>query len=111
MEEGINIVIGETVTVTNESNIINLYIRNNNELELYSTIKVPYMINHVDLLAIPEDPRYFLYEGYEKDTHGCRYRLMLKPYGNLKGVYRILNGVNLHKVADIEEPGIKMTRK
>lgn len=111
MEEGINIVIGETVTVTNESNIINLYIRNNDELELYSTIKVPYMINHIDLLSIPEDPRYFLYEGYEKDTQGCRYRLMLKPFGNLKGVYRILNGVNLHKVADVEEIGIKLERK
>ncbi len=111
MEDGINIVIGETVTVTNESNIINLYIRTNDKLELYSTIKIPYIINHVDLLDIPEDPRYFLYEGYEKENQGCKYRLMLKPLGNLKGVYRILNGINLHKVADVEEKGIKLLRK
>ena len=111
MENEINIVIGETVTVTNESNTINLFIKNNNEIKHYSTVKVPYLINHVDFLDIPDDPRYFLYEGYEKETQGCRYIIMLKPFGKLKGVYRILNGINLHKVADIEENELKLTRK
>ena len=111
MDDGINIIIGEKVTITKESNTINLYIKNNDNIEHYASIKLPYSINHVDFLDIPEDPRYFLYEGYEKENQGCRYRLMLKPLGNLKGVYRILNGVNLHKVATIEESKIKLIRK
>ena len=111
MENVIKIIIGENVEVSNETNRIDLYVKNNNDIELYSSLKLPYLINHVEFLDIKDDPRYFLHEGYEKETKGCRYRLMLKPYGNLKGVYRILNGVNLHKVADIEETGIKLSRK
>ena len=95
MENVIKIIIGENVEVTNETNRIDLYIKNNNDIELYSSLKLPYLINHVEFLDIKDDPRYFLHEGYEKDTHGCRYRLMLKPFGDLKGVYRILNGTFL----------------
>lgn len=111
MKEEIDIIIGETITIDNESNIINLYIKNKNENELYATIKIPYLINHIEFLDIYEDPRYFLYEGYDKETKGCRYILMLKPFGNLKGLYRILNGKITHKVTDIEETGIQLTKK
>lgn len=81
---------------------VDLYVRNNaGELELYAHIQLPYIINHTELFVVDEeDPRYFMHEGYEKETGGCRYSCMIKPYGEFKGVYRI--GLNYpFKIRDI----------
>lgn len=70
---------------------VDLYKRNESgELELYANITLPYIINHAELFVVDEeDPRYFMHEGYEKETGGCRYSCMIKPYGEFKGVYRL----------------------
>lgn len=81
---------------------VDLYVRNGNgELELYASIQLPYIINHAELFMVDEeDPRYFMHEGYEKETGGCRYSCMIKPYGEFKGIYRI--GLNYpFKIRDI----------
>lgn len=70
---------------------VDLYVRNeDSELELYAHIELPYVINHAELFMVDEeDPRYFMHEGYEIETGGCRYSCMIKPYGEFKGIYRI----------------------
>lgn len=101
----LKIIIGEDIPKDGpeEYNKIDFYIKNEDSEEtLYAHIDLPYLINHGEaLLGLPDDPRYFFYEGYEEETNGCRYLCVVKPLGTLKGVYRL--GLNFpFKIKDIE---------
>ena len=98
------LVIGEDIPndVPDEFHVIKLYMRDKNgNLNLYADISLPYLINHSEFLDIKDDPRYFLKEGYDPQTEGCRYICEIKPLGSMKGVYRILNGQSI-KIMSIE---------
>lgn len=100
----LHLVVGEDIpsNVPDEFHIVKLYIREkDNNLKLYANISLPYLINHSKFLDIKDDPRYIFQEGYDPKTKGCRYICEIKPLGNLKGVYRILNGHPI-KIGDIE---------
>lgn len=100
----LHLVIGEDIPsdAPEEFNIVKLYTRDaDNNLVLYSDISLPYLINHSSFLDIEDDPRYFFKEGYDPDTKGCKYICEIKPYGTMKGVYRILNGQSI-KIDEIE---------
>jgi len=100
----LNLVIGEDIPkdVPNEFHTIKLYIREeNNNLKLYDSISLPYLINHSQFLDIEDDPRYIFKEGYDPETGGSKYTCMLKPLGTMKGVYRIL-GMNMFKIGSVE---------
>lgn len=100
----LHLVIGEDIptNVPNEFNIVKLYVRDENDnLNLYADISLPYLINHLEFLNIENDPRYYLYEGYDLETKCHTYMVEIKPFGQKKGVYRILNGQSI-KVWDID---------
>lgn len=89
----LSLVIGEEIPEVRpyEYYKVDLYKRlENGDLVLYANLVLPYLINYAELFVVDEeDPRYFMYEGYEKDTGGCRYSCMIKPYGEFKGIYRL----------------------
>lgn len=100
----LHLVIGEDIPdyAPDEFHTIKLYVRDgNNDLKLYADIALPYLINHSEFLNIEGDPRYVFQEGYESETKGCKYICEIKPFGNMKGVYRILNGQHI-KIQSIE---------
>ena len=100
----LRLVIGENVprNILNEFDIVKFYLRNiDGNLSLYADISLPYLINHVEFLDIKDDPRYYFYEGYDSQTKGCKYICEVKPYGMMKGIYRILNGERI-KIGNIE---------
>jgi hypothetical protein len=92
-DDTLSLVIGEDIPSDkpNEYYKVDLYKRlENGDIVLYSEIVLPYLVNHAELFMVDEDdPRYFMYEGYEEKTGGCRYSCMIKPYGEFKGVYRL----------------------
>jgi hypothetical protein len=99
----LNIIIGEDIQdkVSSTFNTIKIYVKDDNiNSNLYAYISIPYIINHVEFLDIEDDPRYYLYEGYDFETKGYKHMVEIKPLGERKGVYRILNGQNI-KVCDI----------
>ena len=73
----------------------------NGSLKLYADVSLPYSINYVKFFGFEDDPRYFFYEGYDLQTKGCKYICVIKPYGTMKGIYRLLNGQNI-KIGNIE---------
>lgn len=90
-----HLVIGEDIpeNVPEEFHILKLYVRDKNDkLQLYADISLPYLINHSEFLNIEGDPRYYFKQGYDPQTGGCQYFCEVKPCGEKKGVYRILNG-------------------
>jgi len=100
----LHLVVGEDIpdNIPDEFHTIKLYVRDkNNNLKLYAVLPLPYLINYSEFLDIEGDPRYFFKEEYDQETKGCKYFCEVKPLGNLKGVYRILNGQSI-KIADIE---------
>ena len=100
----LHLVVGEDIPITapNEFHIVKLYVRDKEDnLRLYADISLPYLINHSEFLYIKDDPRYFFKEEYEPETKGCKYICEIKPLGNMKGIYRILNGRSI-KIGDIE---------
>jgi len=100
----LHLVIGEGIpsNTPNKFNKVSLYIRENDDsLKLYADVSLPYLINHSEFLDIEDDPRYFFKEGYDPETKGCKYICEIKPFGTMKGVYRILNGQPI-KIGNIE---------
>ena len=62
-----------------EFHIVKLYVRNKEDnLNLYANISLPYLINYSEFLDIKDDPRYFLKEGYDSNTKGCKYICEIK---------------------------------
>lgn len=97
-----SLVIGEDYPKeVKKINNLELCVRENGKIFLYADINLPYVINHIEYLEIPDDPRYILYEGYDFETKASRYTCEVKPFGKLKGVYRILNGERI-KIMPIE---------
>lgn len=91
----LHLVVGEDIpqNVPNEFYMVSLYVRDkDNNLNLYADISLPYLINHSEFLNIKGDPRYIFKEGYDTETKGCKYICEIKPLGDLKGIYRVLNG-------------------
>lgn len=91
----LHLAIGEAIpnNVPNEFSEVAFYIRDeNNNLNLYADIKLPYLINHVEFLDYIDDPRYIFMENFDEINNSCRYICMIKPLGKMKGVYRLLNG-------------------
>jgi len=100
----LHLVIGEGIpsNTPNKFNKVSLYIRENDDsLKLYADVSLPYLINHSEFLDIEDDPRYIFKEGYDSETKGCKYICEIKPFGTMKGVYRVLNGTNI-KIMTIE---------
>lgn len=100
----LHLVIGEDIpsNVPTKFDTIKLYIRDKSEnLNLYAVVSLPYLINHVEFLDIEDNPRYFFKEGYDPETKGCKYICEIRPFGTIKGVYRILNGQSI-KIKNIE---------
>lgn len=94
----IDIVIGEDFpkNMPEEFHIVDLYSRNDDgSLRFVEKISLPYVVNHTKFLDIKNDPRYILKEGYDKSTGACRYVCEIKPLGEMRGVYRVLNGQNI----------------
>lgn len=97
------LVIGEDIPANapEQFNTVKMYVRDKNgNINLYANISLPYLINYSKFLDIEGDPRYFFYEDYDFETNGCRYICEIKPFGDLKGIYRILNGMTI-KIKDI----------
>lgn len=100
----LHLVIGEPIPqdAPEEFHTVLLYLKDeNNEQKLYANISLPYLINYSEFQDIEEDPRYIFKEGYDKETSGCKYTCVIKPFGEMKGVYRIL-GMNFIKIGEIE---------
>ena len=100
----LHLVVGEDIPINAPEvfDTVKLYIRDKDDnLNLYADISLPYLINHSEFLDIEDDPRYFFKEGYDPESKGCKYICEIKPFGTMKGVYRILNG-QLIKIRDIE---------
>ena len=98
------LIIGEDIpsNAPGEFNAIKLFVRDESgNLNLYEDITLPYLINYSKFLDIDGDPRYFFYEDYDFETKGCKYICEIKPFGNMKGVYRIINGMPI-KIMSIE---------
>lgn len=97
------LVIGDDIpsNAPKEFNTVKMYVSGENgNLNLYADISLPYLINYSKFLNIEGDPRYFFYEDYDFETNGCRHICEIKPFGDMKGVYRILNGMPI-KIKDI----------
>ena len=100
----LHLVVGEDIPANapDEFHIVKLYVRDKEDnLNLYANISLPYLINYSEFLDIKDDPRYFLKEGYDSNTKGCKYICEIKPLGNISGVYRILNGQSI-KIMSID---------
>lgn len=94
----IDIVIGEDfpTNMPETFHTVNLYSRNDdNSLTLIEELSLPYLINQTKFLNIKGDPRYILKEGYNSATGACKYICEIKPLGEMRGVYRVLNGQNI----------------
>ncbi len=100
----LNLIIGKDIPsdAPKEFSNIKMYIQDDNDnLNLYADIHIPYLINYSEFLNIENDPRYYLYEGYDFETKSHTHMVEIKPFGQRKGVYRILNGQSI-KVWDID---------
>ena len=100
----LHLIVGEGIPTNapEEFHTVKLYVRDmDDNLNLYADISLPYLINHSEFLDIEDDPRYFFKEGYDPETKCCKYICEIKPFGTMKGVYRILNGQPI-KIIDIE---------
>lgn len=100
----LHLIVGEDIpaNIPTQFHTVKLYIRDkDNKLNLYADISLPYLINHSEFLDIKGDPRYFFEEGHDTQTKICKYRCEIKPFGEMKGVYRILNGKRV-KIMTIE---------
>ena len=100
----LHLVVGEDIPMDapEEFIFVKLYMRDkDNNLNLYADISLPYSINHSEFLDIEDDPRYIFKEEYDPQTKGCKYECELKPLGDMKGVYRILDGQYI-KIRSIE---------
>lgn len=100
----LDLIIGEDIPedVPKEFHTINLYVRDeDDDLNLYAEVELPYTFNYAEFLNVENDPRYYFKEGYNPKYKTCKYTCELKPLGEKKGAYRILNG-NYIKVADID---------
>ena len=97
------LIIGDSIKNNHqEFNSISLYIKDeNNNPRLYANIELPYLINHSTFLDIEDDPRYIFKENYDSKAKCYSYACMLKPFKDLKGIYRIMD-VELIKIRDIE---------
>lgn len=93
----LHLVVGEDIPgdAPKEFGGLVLYTREaDGNLKLYAEVDLPYWINYSKFLDyIEDDPRYIFYEGYDPGTGVCRYSCMLKPLGEMRGVYRL--GLNL----------------
>ncbi len=90
--EKLKLIIGEGIPedIQYEFSEIEFYIKDGDNLTLYAEVVLPYIINHAEaMLDIEGDPRYTIYEAYEKENKGCRYLCLVKPLGELMGVYRL----------------------
>lgn len=100
--EKLVIVIGENdFVIPDYFNEVEFYIRDNDELKLYGKVTLPYLINHIEVLDIEDDPRYILYEGYDNENGSSKYICSIKVFGNMRGVYRLGLGTPF-KIRDIE---------
>ena len=100
----LSLVIGEDIPsdAPKEFSRIKMYVRdNNNDLILYADINLHYLINHVEFIDLKDDPRYLMEEGYDSKNNNSRYTCLIKPFGTLKGIYRIL-GMQTFKISEIE---------
>ena len=100
----LHLVIGEDISsnILKEFDKVKLYVRDTDGiLKLYARISLPYFINYVEFLDIEDDPIYFFYEGYDLKSKSCKYICEIKPFGNMSGIYRILNG-SPFKIGNIE---------
>ena len=100
----LHLVIGEDIPANapNEFHTIKLYVRKNNNLKLYADISLLYLINYSKFINInKDDPTYIFEQRYNPATEGYKYACMIKPFGDMKGVYRILNDQNI-KIQSIE---------
>ena len=100
----LHLVIGESIpdNVPDEFDKIILYVRTKKgDLEKYSDINLPCMINYSNFLDVTDDPRYYFYENYDSSISSCRNLYTLKPLGMKKGFYRVLDGT-LMKIANVE---------
>lgn len=100
----LHLIVGEDIPENSpeEFSMIVLYVRDKEDnLNLYADISLPYLINHSEFLNIDGDPRYFFQEKYESETKISRYTCEVKPFGSMKGIYRILNGQRI-KIQSIE---------
>lgn len=100
----LHLIVGEDVPLDapKQFHMVSMYIRNKEgKLDLYAELSLPYLINHWEFLNNEDDPRYFFSEGYDPKTKIRRYRCEIQPLGNMKGVYRILDGQRI-KIMSIE---------
>lgn len=110
--ERLKLIIGEEIPedIQYEFNEIEFYTKDGENLNLYAVVTLPYIINHAEaMLFIEGDPRYIFFEGYEEENKSCRFLCLVKPLGNLKGVYRLGLGspFKIRDVEAIEEGKIK----
>lgn len=100
----LKIIIGDDLPddVPNIFNEIDFYIKDVDDLTLYANVTLPYLINHVEaFLEIEDDPRYIFYEGYEEENGNSQYICVVKPLGELRGIYRLGLGTPF-KVRNVE---------
>lgn len=100
----LDLVIGEDIPedIPKEFHTINLYVRDEDDnLNLYAEVKLPYTFNYAEFLNIENDPRYYFKEGFNSKYKTCKYTCELKPLGAKKGAYRIFNE-NYIKICDID---------
>ena len=100
----LDLVIGEDIPedIPKAFHTINLYVRDEDDnLNLYAEVKLPYTFNYAEFLNIENDPRYYFKEGFNSKYKTCKYTCELKPLGAKKGAYRIFNG-NYIKICDID---------
>ena len=100
----LHLIIGEDIpsNTLEEFDKVNLYVYDiDGILKLYVSVSLPYFINYVKFLDIEDDPRYFFYEGYDQQTKNCKHICEIKPFGTMKGIYRILDGKSF-KIGNIE---------
>lgn len=100
----LHLIVGEDIPENSPEkfSMIALYVRDKDgNLNLYADISLPYLINRSEFLNIDGDPRYIFKEKYEQETKICRYICEVKPFGSMKGIYRILNGQRI-KIQSIE---------
>ncbi len=91
----LHLIIGEDIPndAPKEFSKVALYIRDKEKnLNLYTEVSLPYLINHSEFLDYEGDPRYLFMEDYDSKNKISRYICMIKPFGSMKGVYRLLDG-------------------
>lgn len=101
--EKLKIIVGEGMpdSIPDVFNEVEFYIRDNDDVVLYASVSLPYLINYGEaFLDISNDPRYIFYEEYNSETKSARYICVVKPLGDLKGVYRLGLGIPF-KIRDL----------